>query len=146
MKIKKFEQKYTKDIIDVWYRSTTKGQSFISEEFWQKHKATVQDVYLPQAETWLIVNEEDQCLGFISLLGNFIGGLFVSPEFQGRGIGMNLISHVNQLKGELSVDVYRKNMKAREFYKKCGFNDIKEEIQEETGEVLITMMQSMKNV
>jgi GNAT superfamily N-acetyltransferase len=78
-------------------------------------------------------------VGFISLLGSLVGGLFVAPEHQGSGIGRRLIAHAISLRGELTVDVFKKNLRACEFYASCGFVPESESIHEATGCVNITM-------
>jgi len=42
--------------------------------------------YLLMAETW-VYEHQGQVVGFISLLGQTVGGFFVKPEMQGKGVG-----------------------------------------------------------
>src|SRR5690606_25668860 len=77
-------------------------------------------IYLPQAETW-VFPDGARVVGFIGLLGSFVGGLFVDPAHHRGGIGRALVAHARKLKGALSVEVYEANTGARQVYRKAGF-------------------------
>nr|WP_272211546.1 GNAT family N-acetyltransferase [Marinicella sp. W31]MDC2877443.1 GNAT family N-acetyltransferase [Marinicella sp. W31] len=88
-----------------------------------EQKALIETQYLPRAETWVACAGEKHC-GFISLLDTFVGGIFVSPERQGSGIGRRLIAHGLSLKGELTLEVYTDNRQAVAFYAALGFREL----------------------
>jgi putative acetyltransferase len=138
MIIRKFEYSDTEEIIEIWYSVSVVAHSFIPREMWESHKDELRDKYLPIAETW-VAEENSDLIGFISLLGNYIGALFIIPKEQGKGIGTKLIEQARQEKEHLNVGVYSKNIAARRFYKKNGFTYLREEVQPETGEVVINM-------
>jgi GNAT superfamily N-acetyltransferase len=136
--IRKFEHSDTEKIIEIWYNVSVAAHSFIPKEIWESHKDELRDKYLPIAETW-VAEENGNLIGFISLLDNYIGALFVAPKEQGKGVGTKLIEQARREKGHLKVGVYSKNIGARRFYKKNEFTYISEEVQPETGEVVINM-------
>ena len=76
--------------------------------------------------------DEEPC-GFISLLATFIGGIFVSPAQQGRGIGRQLIFHALTLKGELELEVYTDNRQAVNFYTGLGFRELSRRSSDDDG-------------
>jgi putative acetyltransferase len=78
-------------------------------------------------------------VGFIALVGNQVGGLFVDPAFQGEGIGRLLVDHARSLHAELELEVFAKNTGARRFYERYGFRRIDELIHEETGHPVVRM-------
>jgi putative acetyltransferase len=89
-------------------------------------------VYLPRAKTW--VREADgHVVGFISLLGNEVGAIFVDPEFHRSGIGRALMDRARALRGELEVEVFERNLPGRVFYAKLGFELIHQEVHDQTG-------------
>jgi len=57
----------------------------------------VRDIYLKQAENWVIIHDGKPA-GFIGLVGQFIGGLFVDPNIQGKSLGYQLLAHALGLK------------------------------------------------
>lgn len=104
----------------------------------QAQRTDIREKYLPIAQTWVAEDEGNIC-GFISLLDNYIGGLFIHPNYQGRGIGAALINKASAEKSTLTVGVYAKNENARKFYEKVGFSFVDQELQEETGEIVLNM-------
>ncbi len=63
-------------------------------------------------------------MGFVGLVGNHVGGLFVAPEAHRRGVGRELVSHAHRRLGELSVEVYERNRAALAFYRGLGFEQV----------------------
>ena len=139
MIIRKADHHDTESIVKVWYEASKIAHSFIPEEMLVKQQREVQEKYLPIAETWVAEDESVIC-GFVSLIDHYVGGLFVSPKYQGKAIGTALIEKAKIDKGVLTVGVYAKNIKAKEFYEKMGFILVGEELQDETGEIVLDMI------
>ncbi|AET69044.1 acetyltransferase [Desulfosporosinus orientis DSM 765] len=139
MLIRKFQVSDTEELVDIWYKASVIAHSFISAEMWEAHRDEVRNKYLPQSETW-VAEEHGSLCGFIAKQGNYIGGLFIAPAQQGRGIGTTLMNQVKKDEETLQVGVYEKNLKAQKFYLKNGFTYSDTEIQEVTGEVVINMV------
>lgn len=139
MIIREFRYTDTDKLVEIWYEASVIAHSFINRALWEAHKEELRTKYLPGAETW-VAEEGGDLLGFLSLMGNYIGGLFVAPGKQGAGIGTKLIEQAKKEKGSLKVGVYKKNIAAQKFYVKKGFKYLNEEIQRETGEIVINMM------
>jgi putative acetyltransferase len=96
------------------------------------------ELYLPQAETW--VSEEDgHVIGFLALLKNEVGALFVDPRFHRLGIGRALMDRARAARGDLEVEVFRENAIGRAFYRRYGFVPIQEKTHEETGFPLLRL-------
>ncbi|MGQ0553231.1 MAG: GNAT family N-acetyltransferase [Planctomycetota bacterium] len=105
---------------------------FLSEEFLAIERHHIPNVYLPNAETWVWVANE-QVVGFISLLGNEVGAIFVDPEFHRSGIGRALMDRARTARGELEVEVFERNRLGRAFYAKLGFEFLHQKVHEQTG-------------
>lgn len=73
MKIRKFEHSDTEELVTIWYNASVIAHCFIPNEMWESHKEELRNKYLPIAETW-VAEESGILIGFISLLGNYIGG------------------------------------------------------------------------
>ena len=122
----------TSPLLRLWLESTTLAHPFIDASYWQESEATVRDVYLPSAETW-VWDEAGEVLGFISVLHvQYIGALFVAPQHMGKGIGQALINHVKQRYPALSLEVYQKNTRAVNFYHAQGFRIMDSAWQDDT--------------
>ena len=119
--IRKWESDNAGPLLSLWLESTTEAHPFISASYWEENEGMVRDVYLPAAETW-VWEEDGMPRGFISVMqSQFVGALFVSTDFIGRGIGRALLHHVQQRFPYLSLEVYQKNVRAVNFYHAQGF-------------------------
>jgi ribosomal protein S18 acetylase RimI-like enzyme len=74
-------------------------------------------------------------VGFIALLEEHVGGLFIAPAHHRRGIGTRLMRHVQAISRRLSVNVFSVNENARRFYEKCGFRPVLEQLCPRTGQM-----------
>lgn len=139
MIIRQFKSTDTKKLVDIWYNASIIAHSFVSSKIWASHKDELRNKYLPAAKTY-VAEENGELVGFISLIDSYIGGLFIAPTKQGRGIGTRLIEQVKIENKQLRVGVFNKNEGARRFYERNGFKYLSEEVQMETREIVITMI------
>ena len=131
--IRKLNEADIDKVMDIWMKSTIKAHDFISKEYWQNNYNTVKEVYIPMSETF-VYKDVQGIKGFISVINNeFIGALFVDIDFQGNGIGKQLIDYAVSKYGKLQLAVYKENKKSVEFYINRGFKIIKEQVNEDSG-------------
>ncbi|MEQ8673749.1 MAG: GNAT family N-acetyltransferase [Aggregatilineales bacterium] len=123
------------DILSAWESASEIAHSFLPEPFLIQERAAIQNNYLPTAETW-VIEAQGTVIGFLSLLDNEIGGLFVHAEHHQMGAGTALMGKAKQRHPVLEVEVFEKNLIGRKFYAKCGFNPISRHIHEQTGNAL----------
>ncbi|RIV82556.1 GNAT family N-acetyltransferase [Aurantiacibacter xanthus] len=107
----------------IWFAASLKAHSFIGEARLIEQRRLIEEEYLPKAVTF-VACLDGQPVGFISLLGSFVGGIFVAPDRQGAGIGRKLIAHALDQTGELTLEVYIANTQAMAFYRKLGFREL----------------------
>ncbi len=107
----------------IWLDASQLAHPFIGTQRLHEQQRLIEDTYLALSETFVAAQAGDP-VGFISLLDSFIGGLFVAPAQQGKGIGRRLIAHALDLKGELSLEVYTANEQAMRFYRSLGFLEV----------------------
>ena len=125
-------------LLEIWHQASRVGHPFLSARDLEEQKALVRDVYLPQAETWVAL-DAGTIVGFIGLLGSFVGGLFVDPSSQKLGVGRSLVEHAAAIKGELEVEVYALNQGALHFYRKLAFADVARRPTDDQGRPLEIM-------
>lgn len=105
----------TYEILDLWMRSMTRGNSFIENDFWQKHYDTAKETYLTEKDNFVYI-EDDKIVGFICVdSSNSIRGVFVDPEYENQGIGTALIEFVKERSPMLNMNIYMKNRRALDF-------------------------------
>ncbi|MEE8488904.1 MAG: GNAT family N-acetyltransferase [Acidimicrobiia bacterium] len=136
--IRKYNAEDLAELLDVWYDASQIGHPFLSRDFLDQERRTVIQEYLPNAETW-VFEEEGQVVGFIALIGNEVGGIFVTPRRHGQGIGRALMDHARASRNHLDVEVFEANEIGRAFYHAYGFKVIRPVVHEETGEPVLRL-------
>lgn len=121
-----------KKLSRIWLDASLLAHPFIGERRLLEQQALIEDQYLPNAETWVACLNGQAC-GFISLLDSFVGGIFVSPDCQGLGIGRQLVSHALDLKSVIELEVYIDNRQAVAFYEKLGFQELSRRSRDDEG-------------
>lgn len=120
------------DVMTIWMETNIKTHDFISPDYWKRNYTDVEQM-LPEAEVY-VYEREAHILGFVGLMENYVAGIFVKGEYQSEGIGKALLDYVKGLKEELTLHVYKKNIRAMAFYKREGFLIIKELMEKENKE------------
>ncbi len=132
MSIRKYNDTDREAVIEIWYAASLVATPFLSDEFLTWEREQIREVWMPSAETW-VFETEGSVVGFIALLDNEVGAIFVHPEAQGRGVGRALMDHAASTRDSLYLDVFKENAIGRRFYDRYGFKYQFEHVQEETG-------------
>jgi GNAT superfamily N-acetyltransferase len=109
--------------LKIWRQASEVGHPFLSSEQLDADAIKVREIYMPNAEI-LVIEVGKKIAGFIALIGDFVGGLFVDPEAHRMGIGRRLVDGAKQSRAELTVDVYAENESAMSFYRAVGFREV----------------------
>jgi GNAT superfamily N-acetyltransferase len=106
----------------IWRSASEAAHAFLGAEALREDAVLVRAVYMPRAEI-LVAGTGLRVAGFLALVGDegHVGGLFVAPSAQGRGIGRRLVETAASRRGALTVEVYAANAGARTFYAALGF-------------------------
>ena len=83
--------------------------------------------------------ENKEIKGFIGINKGHIEGIFVEEKYRNQGIGKELLSYCKNKYDKLTLEVYKKNTKAINFYEREQFKPIKEDVDEANNEVEILM-------
>lgn len=130
--IRPYEAADTKPLSEIWLLASRQAHPFLGEEKLLSQRQLIEAEYLPNSETWVACNH-DKPVGFIGLMGTFIGGLFVDPGAQGLGVGRRLVTHALTLKGSLELEVYAANENAVCFYSRLGFTEVSRRKHDDEG-------------
>lgn len=124
-------------VMKIWLETNIRAHHFIPESYWRTQYENVKAM-ISDAEVY-VCEKSEHIIGFIGLYQTYIVGLFVASDFQSQGIGTLLLHHVKALKPVLQLNVYQKNSKAVEFYRKQGFVIETESVDDNTGELEFRM-------
>lgn len=130
--IRKYEGSDLNDVLSSWENASELAHPFLTREFLDLERNNIPNVYLPIADTW-VSEHNGKVIGFMALLGNEVGAIFVQPEFHGTGAGRALMDKAQELHGDLEVEVFEANSIGRKFYSSYGFEPLSERVHEETG-------------
>lgn len=131
--IRPYENKDEEQLLDVWYRASLIAHTFLDDEFFSSERREIRERWLPIAET-VVYEEEGLLIGFLSLIGNEVGAIFVDPECQGRGVGRSLMDWARQSRRVLELNVFEANSSGRSFYAAYGFEETGRSIHDVTGQ------------
>lgn len=132
--IRAYREDDIEPVMVAWRNANAVAHPFLSDDFVSELEQAIRHIYVPKAETY-VLEENGHVIGFIALLGNDIGGLFLDPARHGLGYGKALVSYAAQLKGPLTVDVFRDNEIGRPFYEHAGFAFVSDELHEPSGQI-----------
>ncbi|MBQ4437527.1 GNAT family N-acetyltransferase [bacterium] len=118
--IRNFKESDIHDIETVYEKSNNALALNVSLDFFKKDKKKFVTSTLRSCKN-SVYEHDGKVVGVVSSSADCIEGLFVLPEFWGRGIGTELLNSAMSGKDELFLQVYANNERAVRFYKKNGF-------------------------
>ena len=125
-------------VLSSWESASKIAHPFLTEEFLDTERYNIPNVYLPNTDTW-VADVDGRVVGFIALMGNEVGAIFLDPEFQGIGIGRALMDKAQALHETLEVEVFKANSIGRKFYDRYGFGLLAESIHEPTSQDVLRL-------
>jgi putative acetyltransferase len=132
-------------LMETWESANRLAHPFLDDDFVAQVRRDIPALYLPNSDTW-VAEFDDRVIGFISLLGNEIGALFLQPAYHGKKVGKMLMEQAIDLYDSLEVEVFKKNSLGRGFYSKCGFELLEEKLDRQSGELVLRLsLDAVKN-
>lgn len=133
MTIRPYTDGDLEELLDVWYRASLVAHPFLSEAFLATERREISERWLPMAET-TVYDVDGHAVGFIALIGNEVGAIFVDPDHQSMGVGRALMNHARESRPFLELNVFEANAIGRRFYDTYGFEFVDRHIHEASGE------------
>lgn len=130
-------------VLDSWDESTRLAHRFMTDDFIAQERCNIAEIYLPNTDTW-VADVNGSVVGFIALMGNEVGALFLHSNFHGKRIGKALMDKARELHGNLVVEVFKENAIGREFYDKYGFEYLGESVHEKTGQQVLRLQYKVR--
>jgi len=125
-------------VLDTWEVATRLAHKFMSNDFIVVERKNVADIYMPNTDTW-VAEIDNEVHGFIALMGNEVGAIFLQPNYHGKGIGKLLMDKAQELHGDLEVEVFKENPIGRKFYSQYGFELLEKKFHEPTGQQVMRL-------
>ncbi|MFQ7287698.1 MAG: N-acetyltransferase [Lacrimispora saccharolytica] len=135
--IRMFDARDLDQVMELWLNGNIEAHDFIPRNYWESNAPMVREQLL-QAEIY-VYETDGKILGFVGLQGDYLAGIFVDRHARSMGIGGQLIHYVQKIRRTLTLNVYRKNQRAMEFYLGEGFSVLSEDIDKATGETDIVL-------
>jgi putative acetyltransferase len=136
--IRRYDSRDRDAVLAVWAESAATAYPFWTAAMFEQERRNIAEKYLPVAETY-VFETAGEVLGFISLLGYEVGGLFVAPRCHGQGIGRALMDWARGSRDQLELDVFEANEIGRTFYAAYGFGVVGERLDEVTGQRVLRL-------
>ncbi|WP_417587956.1 GNAT family N-acetyltransferase [Pararhodobacter oceanensis] len=118
--IRKYKPSDIDHLMNIWDKAEALAHPFLPAEVRAQVRKDIRDIYLPNAEVW-VIEDQGAPVGFIAMIDREIGGLFLDPSRHGKGLGRQLVDHIVTLKGPLTVEVFKSNHIGLPFYQRYGF-------------------------
>ncbi len=136
--IRDFRTDDTDALVTVWKAASSIAHPFLSDDFIESEADNLRNIYLIHTQTRVIQTGEPAA-GFIAMMGNEIGGLFLDPNLHGRGYGRALVNDISKRHRTIEVEVFERNSVGRRFYDRYGFKQIGKSIHQATGETILRL-------
>lgn len=108
MQIRQYQESDLEPVLESWEVATRLAHEFMTDDFIAQERQNVAEIYLPNTDTW-VAEVEGEVVGFIALMGNEVGAIFLQPNCHGRGIGRALMDKAQELHGNLEIEVFKEN-------------------------------------
>ena len=138
MQIRQYKESDLEAVLDSWEQATRLAHPFMTDDFIAQERINTTEIYLPNTDTW-VADIAGEVKGFIALMGNEVGAIFLQPACHGKGVGKALMDKAQELHGDLEVEVFKENTIGRNFYSKYGFEHLVEQFHEPTGQQVLRL-------
>lgn len=138
MNIRPYVETDLQAVLSSWEVATRLAHPFMTDAFIAQERVNVAEIYMPNTDTW-VIEIDGKVEGFVALMGNEVGAIFLQPDCHGRGAGKALMDKAQALHGDLEVEVFKKNSKGRQFYARYGFELLEEKLHPPTGEQVLRL-------
>ncbi|MGB0921335.1 MAG: GNAT family N-acetyltransferase [Alphaproteobacteria bacterium] len=119
-------------VIHAWESASRVAHSFVTEQFLDEERHNIPTLYLPNADTY-VAEVGSNVVGFIALIGEEVGAIFLDPAYHGQGIGRAMMDKAASLNEIIKLRVFADNTVGRAFYASYGFTEEGAFIDERTG-------------
>ncbi|MDO6764678.1 GNAT family N-acetyltransferase [Agarivorans sp. 1_MG-2023] len=136
--LRKAEQNDYEEIGDIWLAASLRAHDFLPGKYWWERQDALQRLYQFKSEVW-VAEVAGQVCGFLALMDEKLIALFVSPSWQRKGIGSQLLELAKSLRSRLVLHLFADNSEAFCFYLRHRFEVVWKRPERYTGYTLVHM-------
>lgn len=128
-----YSPQYALPLVKMWRESFEQAVGVIDPHPLQEQLNYLQEVVVPNNQVQIVLDSiTNNVIGFLAANKNMIAQLYVHTNYQGKGIGSQLIELAKRnCNGSLRLFTFKVNTKAQRFYERHGFKIIKQGFEEE---------------
>ena len=92
-------------------------------------------IQLSKEREFFLAVEKSKIIGTITIINDYLGTLFVNPDYHGKGIGTKLMEKIENLAKERKIQKLKlkSSINAVDFYEKLGYKKGEQSQSEEYG-------------
>ncbi|MDZ7686972.1 MAG: GNAT family N-acetyltransferase [Gammaproteobacteria bacterium] len=122
--IEPYAPEHLDELVPMWRSSFEQGVGVTDPNPLEEQRAYFLEQVLPHNEVRVALRDTE-LVGFIAASSSEIDQLYVHPEYQGLGIGSELLRWAKENSGgRLTLFTFARNQGARAFYERKGFRII----------------------
>lgn len=130
--IRKIREDDIVKVMSLWMKGNLKYHNFIDKDYWLEIFNNKKEELL-NTNTFVYI-ENKKILGFISLNNQNVTDIYVDNNLLRTGIGTKLINYCKDLKENLEVTIFEKNINAILFFSSLDFKNMGIHINEKFNE------------
>ena len=134
VKIIEYDEKYALETVKMWRASMEKALGVKDHHSWEEQLNYLKTIMKEYRGYLVIEKSSDKVIGMMAVGGSELDQLYIHVNYQGIGIGTQLINLAKELSpGKLQLFTFEVNKKAQRFYEKHGFTVIQRGIESQSG-------------
>lgn len=128
-----YSSQYALPLVNMWRKSFEQAVGVIDPHPLQEQLKYLQEVVVPNNQVQIVLESAtNNVIGFLAANEQVIAQLYIHVNYQGQGIGSQLIELAKRnSNGSLRLFTFKVNTKAQRFYERHGFKVMKQGFEEE---------------
>ena len=133
-KIIEYQEKYALETVQMWRASMEWALGIKDEHSWEEQLDYLKSIAQKYRVYLAVEGLSSKIVGMMAVGGTELDQLYIHVDYQGRGIGTQLLDLAKELSpGKLQLYTFEVNKVAQLFYEKHGFTAIGRGVESQSG-------------